>query len=137
MAAPSADEAGFSAQGKVALVVEDEERLRKVAVTILREAGFSVLEAGNGPAAIRQAETQPIDLLFTDIELPGGMNGIEVAERVTQQHRRVRVLYTSGYSASLRTGTGALASGRALLSKPYARQELMRHLRALFPECAS
>jgi CheY-like chemotaxis protein len=137
MAAPSADEAGFSAQGKVALVVEDEERLRKVAVTILREAGFSVLEAGNGPAAIHQSETQAIDLLFTDVELPGGMNGIEVAERVTQRHQQVSVLYTSGYSASLRTGTGALPQGATLLSKPYARQELLRHLRALFPEGAS
>jgi PAS domain S-box-containing protein len=137
MAAPSADETGFSAQGKVALVVEDEERLRKVAVIILREAGFSVVEAENGPAAIHQAEAHSIDLLFTDVELPGGMNGIEVAERVTERHQRVRVLYASGYSASLRTGTGALPQGATLLSKPYARQELMRQLRALFPECAS
>jgi CheY-like chemotaxis protein len=103
----------------------------------LREAGFSVVEAENGPAAIHQAEAHSIDLLFTDVELPGGMNGIEVAERVTERHQRVRVLYASGYSASLRTGTGALPQGATLLSKPYARQELMRQLRALFPECAS
>ena len=135
--APSADETGFSAQGKVALVVEDEARLREVAANILRKAGFCVLEAGNGPDAICQAEARTVDLLFTDIELPGGMDGIEVAERVKQQHRRVKVLYTTGHSVRLRTGSGSLSPGDALLAKPYAKQELMRQLRALFPGCAS
>jgi CheY-like chemotaxis protein len=137
ISAPSADETGFSAQGKVALVVEDEERLRQVAVIILREAGFSVLEAEDGPAAIRQAEARAIDLLLTDIELPGGMNGIEVGERVKRQHERVKVLYTTGYSASLQTASGPLPQGAALLAKPYARQELIRQLRALFPAASS
>jgi PAS domain S-box-containing protein len=134
--APGADITGFSVRGKVALVVEDEERLRKVAATILLDAGFSVLEAGTGAEAIRQAERPTLDLLFTDVELPGGMNGLEVAERIRKRHRQVKVLYTTGYSASLRTASGPLPKGSSLLAKPYARQELIRQLRALFPEGA-
>ncbi|MGZ9035154.1 MAG: response regulator, partial [Rhodospirillales bacterium] len=118
-----------------ALVVEDEERLRLVAVSLLRELGFVVLDAGDGAMALRQAEAAPsLDLLFTDVELPGGMNGLVVAKGVRERHPAVRVLYTTGYSAALSPSNGHVPRDAAVLLKPYARQHLIRQLRALFPK---
>jgi PAS domain S-box-containing protein len=127
-------EQGFAASGRTALVVEDEERLRTVTSRILQEVGFTVREAGDGAEALRQAEaTDRLDLLLTDLELPGGMNGLAIAERVMAQHPEVRVVYTTGYSAGLGTPNGRLPHDEPFLAKPYARQELIRQLRTLFP----
>ncbi len=133
-----AQDVEFSAHGLTALVVEDEERLRLVAASLLKELGFSVFEAGDGPEALRQAEAATsLDLLFTDVELPGGMNGIAVAEGVRRRHPGVRVLCTTGYSAALTPGNGHVPENAAVLVKPYARQQLIHHLRALFPPAPS
>ncbi|MCU0893884.1 MAG: PAS domain S-box protein, partial [Rhodospirillales bacterium] len=124
----------FEAAGRTALVVEDEERLRLVAASLLQELGFAVLEAGDGAGALRQAEAAAgLDLLFTDVELPCGMNGIAVAHGIRRLHPGARVLYTTGYSAALTPGNGHVPSDAAVLVKPYARQQLIRHLRTLFP----
>ncbi|MCA0188066.1 MAG: PAS-domain containing protein [Proteobacteria bacterium] len=132
--AAAAGELEFEAAGRTALVVEDEERLRLVAASLLKELGFAVIEAGDGGEALRQAETAAgLDLLFTDVELPCGMNGIAVAQGVRRRHPGARVLYTTGYSAALAPGSGHVPTDAAVLVKPYARQQLIRHLRALFP----
>ena len=130
----AAGELDFEAAGRTAMVVEDEERLRLVAASLLKDLGFAVLEAGDGQEALRQAEAAgALDLLFTDLELPCGMNGIAVAEAVRGRHPGTRVLYTTGYSAALAPGTGHVPADAAVLVKPYARQQLIRHLQALFP----
>jgi len=132
--AAAAGELEFEAAGRTALVVEDEERLRLVAASLLKELGFAVLEAGDGGEALRQAEAAAgLDLLFTDVELPCGMNGIAVAHGVRERHPGARVLYTTGYSAALTPGSGHVPTDAAVLVKPYARQQLIRHLRGLFP----
>lgn len=131
------EDGGFSGAGKIALVVEDEERLRRVAVRLLRDTGFVVLDAGDGNEAMRLAQAAGrIDLLFTDMELPGGMNGIAIAKGVTMQHREVKVLYTTGYSAGLGAKNGRLPADAKFIAKPYARQELTRQLLALFADGA-
>ncbi len=129
------EDGDFSVAGKSALVVEDEERLRRVATRLLMDVGFLVLEAGDGAEAIRLAQAAGrIDLLFTDMELPGGMNGIAVAEGVTIRHPKVKVLFTTGYSAGLGSENGRLPPDALFIAKPYARQELTRQIRAMFAE---
>ncbi|MBL8659486.1 MAG: PAS domain S-box protein [Rhodospirillales bacterium] len=134
----SVDGGEFSGAGKIALVVEDEERLRRLATRLLIDAGFLVLEAGDGDEAMRLAQAAArIDLLFTDMELPGGMNGMAVAQGVLLRHPQVKVLFTTGYSAGLGARNGPLPPDATLIPKPYARQELARQLRAMFAEKAA
>ena len=129
------EDAAFSTRGLVALVVEDEERLRKVACRFLKEAGFAVCAAKDGGDAMQQADASPrLDLLFTDLELPGGMNGLATARHIQEHHPQVKILYTTGYGADLAIDRGGAQDEASVLPKPYARQQLMRELRALFPE---
>lgn len=74
-------------------------------------------------------ERSDIDLLFTDIVLPGGMNGLQIGEAVEKMRPGIKILYTSGYSASAIANGGRLKAGVELLSKPYRRAELAAKLR--------
>jgi CheY-like chemotaxis protein len=91
----------------------------------LASLGYRVLTAGNGPEALSLLEEHSgIDLLFTDIVMPGGMSGREVAEEVQRRDPAVRVLYTSGYTEDAILHHGRLDRSVLLLSKPYRRAEL-------------
>lgn len=106
------------------LVVEDEPRVRRVAVAWLSEAGYIVLEAANGTEALNQLASHPeIRLAFTDIVMPGGLDGYALAKRIRRQHSDVRVLFTSGYAEP--TPTGNEPSTRDWLHKPYTADELI------------
>ena len=98
------------------LVVEDEPLVRELIVLELEDAGFSVIEAEDGPSAVRLLEERPdIALLFTDIRLPGGMTGWDIAERARALRPGLPVIYATGYSADdLR-----LVSGAHFMKKPY------------------
>jgi CheY-like chemotaxis protein len=116
------------------LVVEDDPEVLDVAVEMLRGSGYEVLTAPDGPSALavlrRDAE---IDVLFTDIVMPRGMNGVELAREARRLRPHVRVLLASGYPASvLASDHGASDDGEfAFLGKPYRRAELADKLRAL------
>ncbi|MFZ1414978.1 MAG: PAS domain S-box protein [Defluviicoccus sp.] len=120
--------------GQVVLVIEDDERLRKVARAMLTRAGLIVLEAGDGATALAQAAAaERLDLVFTDLELAGGMSGHEIAERVQALRPGVKVLFTSGYSSVPASLQGAVSPSPPTVAKPYARGALMRHVGALLP----
>lgn len=119
-------------RGEVVLLVEDDESLRVHGAATLRELGYVVVAAANGDEAIRLAEDRPhIDLLFTDIVLPGGMNGRELAEILLGRQPDLRVLYTSGYTQNAVIRNGQLEEGVELLTKPYSYAELSRRIRAV------
>ena len=120
-AAPVGSEGeGAEGQGETVLVVEDDDRVREITAQRLRTLGYRVREAGNGQAALEALEEHDgIELLFTDVIMPGGMNGRELAVAVRQRHPGVKVLYTSGYAAEAAAQRGALGPGEALLAKPY------------------
>jgi len=112
------------------LVVEDSAEVRRVAVNHLLAFGYRVIEAGNGREALeRLAEDDTIDLLFTDVVMPGGISGPELARQARGLRPGLKVLFTSGYAETAMDG-GLLAglSGN-LLSKPYRKEELARKLR--------
>lgn len=112
------------------LVVEDEDAVRKLVVVFLGRLGYRVLEAAEARRALELLRgEEPIDLLFTDVVLPGGMNGRQLAEKASALRPGLRVLFTSGYTQNSIVHQGKLDAGVHLLSKPYRREELARKVR--------
>ncbi|GAA3348979.1 hypothetical protein GCM10020358_69460 [Amorphoplanes nipponensis] len=113
------------------LLVEDEEALRVAASRILIRAGYEVLAADGGPAALRLAQHHPgrIDLLLTDVIMPS-MMGNEVAARVQAIRPEVPVLYMSGYAQPILTENGTLQPGVLIIEKPFTRRDLLDQVHA-------
>lgn len=118
--------------GGTVLVVEDDRRVRRVTVRRLRELGYSVIEADSGPAALLMLDrTGPIDVLFTDVVMPGGMTGVDLAHEVRQRRPGLKILLTSGYAEPEAITGGLLAGNVAWLGKPYSINELDAKLHEL------
>jgi len=102
------------------LLVEDEDAVRRVAERFLRRQGYNVLVASGGAEALEIASTShPLDLLFTDVMMPG-MNGFELAERLRHLQPGIKVMFVSGYTGDyLETQTGELPAGTHFVYKPY------------------
>ncbi|HTQ98970.1 MAG TPA: PAS domain S-box protein [Candidatus Acidoferrum sp.] len=114
------------------LLVEDDAMVRQYAEAQLRSLGYRVLSAANGQQALAVLqEHAEIDLLFTDVIMPGGMGGRQLAEAARQLRPGLKVLYTSGYTENSIVHNGRLDPGVHLLGKPYQRLELARKLREL------
>ncbi|TVQ13807.1 MAG: PAS domain S-box protein [Leptolyngbya sp. DLM2.Bin27] len=112
------------------LLVEDEELVRRYAHDQLVNLGYRVLVATNGPTAlILLRQRDDIDLLFTDVVMPGGMSGRELAYLARRFRPGLNVLYTSGYTENAIVHHGRLDPGAQLLSKPYSRAELSQKIR--------
>jgi PAS domain S-box-containing protein len=113
------------------LVVEDDIRVRRVAVNRLQAMGYNVIEAGSGAEALAALEAHPdIDLLFTDVVMPGGMLGGELAREVRQSRPDLKILFTSGYAEPGIAGK-ELAETGSWLKKPYTAMQLAVRLREL------
>ena len=114
-------------QGQLILLVEDDAMVREYAGGQLRQMGYRVQEAADGHQALALlARHADIDLLFTDVVMPGAMSGRELADRARQLHPGLPVLYTSGYSEDAIVHHGRLDPGVLLLGKPYRRADLAR-----------
>jgi CheY-like chemotaxis protein len=112
------------------LVVEDDEAVREHVTAQLQSLGYHVLEAATGAEAVKVLEQIPaIDLLFTDVVMPGGMGGREVADLGCKLQPQLKVLYTSGYTENSIVHHGRLDPGVQLLSKPYRREQLAAKVR--------
>ncbi len=112
------------------LLVEDADALRKLAQSFLADHGFNVITASHGEEALRVAELygHPIDLLVTDVVMPG-MNGRSLADRLVAKQPKLKVLYISGYTDSFIAGHGVLEEGTFLLHKPFTEEVLIRKVR--------
>ncbi len=114
------------------LVVDDEQDILDNVAAILRDFGYRVLTATSADDAVtRLAGAGRIDLLFTDVIMPGVVSAIELAERARARHPALRVLFTSGYTENAMIHNGRLDEGINLLSKPYGRAELASAVRTL------
>jgi len=128
----AADDARRDAGGETILLVEDDEALRTYSTEVLHELGYKVLVASHAAAALEfVAGERPIDLLFTDIVMPGGMNGRQLADAALQLRPGLRVLFTTGYTADAIVHHGRLDPDVELITKPYGYDALSRKLRAL------
>ena len=114
------------------LVVEDSSEVLELACEILSDAGYRISTAATGDAglaAFKQAlETEPFDLVFTDLVMPGSINGIVLADRVSALDPHVAVLMTTGYNEEL-VVDGPVRSGRDVLGKPYRKTDLLDRIR--------
>ncbi len=112
------------------LVVDDDEIVRATLASMLEELGYSVLVAANGAEALAIVETDAtIDLLFTDVVMPGPIGGRRLAEQAAEIRPALKVLFTSGYTENAIVHNGRLDPGVELLSKPYGREHLAAKLR--------
>ena len=109
-----------ASSGSVVLLVEDEAPLRMVIVDVLSDLGFTVLEAGDGRAGLRIVESKArIDLMVTDVGLPGGMNGRQLADVAQQRRPDLKVLFITGYAEGAMVGTSLLGRGMQVMAKPF------------------
>ncbi|GGC70209.1 hypothetical protein GCM10011504_55020 [Siccirubricoccus deserti] len=116
--------------GETVLVVEDEAVVRAFSCEVLRELGYQVLEAGDAEAALRLlAQEERVDLLFTDVVLPGGRTGRELAEEAVRRVPGIKVLYTTGYARNAIVHHGRLDPGVRLLTKPFTFEDLATQVR--------
>jgi signal transduction histidine kinase len=114
------------------LIVEDDEGVRGYSAEMLRELGYQVLEASDGAEALRLIEKSPdLALLFTDVGLPGGLNGRQLADEVRRRRPKLKVLYTTGYARNAIVHQGRLDPGVDLIVKPFTFQNLAAKLRAV------
>jgi CheY-like chemotaxis protein len=122
--------------GETLLLVEDKEEVRAVLQSVFARNGYRMLLAGNGPEALKLWEQRrdEIALLFTDVVMPGGMNGRELAERLRLDRPDLKVIYCSGYEANI-LGAEALAKpGTSFLAKPFNLTQAVSQVRGLLDQ---
>ena len=118
--------------GETVLVIEDEPTIRVLIIELLREAGYQVLGAEDGPSGLRLLQApRRIDLLLTDVGLPGGMNGRQVADAARIERPGLRVLFITGYAEKAAVGNGQLERGMAVMTKPFEMTALANKVRAM------
>lgn len=107
------------------LVVDDEIELLELATEYLKEQGFKVLTAENAMQALALLREKKVDLLFSDVVMPGGINGYELAEQALRNHPQLRVILTSGFSQRAVVSNGQARFDTTILNKPYTRKQLL------------
>ena len=118
--------------GDVVLVVEDDDDVRDSTVVLLEELGYSVLAARDGPEALAQLRKGArIDILFTDVVLPQGMNGRALSQEAAAMRPDLPVLFTTGYARNAIIHDGRLDAGVQFIAKPYTQEEIAHKLRAV------
>jgi CheY-like chemotaxis protein len=121
---------GLMSRGETVLVVEDNAAVRRIVVHELAALGYRVIEAEEPKAALVRLETEPVDLMFSDVVMPGGIDGFDLASLVLRRWPSVRVMLTSGFTGGHRTDRDERPLPRIrLLNKPYHRVELARATR--------
>jgi CheY-like chemotaxis protein len=126
-----------SGGNEMILIAEDDEHVRETVVAMLNDLGYRVLKAKDAQSALSIIESgMPIDLLFTDVIMPGPMKSTELARKARERMPNLAVLFTSGYTEDAFTGSGSIGESVELLSKPYSREALARKLRHALADAA-
>jgi signal transduction histidine kinase/CHASE3 domain sensor protein len=130
IAAASPATAQLSGGSETILVVEDDALVRDFVATQLRSLGYKTITAADARAALIMIDNgQPFDLLFTDVIMPGGMTGRQLADETLKRRPSIKVLYTSGYTDNAIVHHGRLDAGVLLLTKPYRKSQLAKMVR--------
>jgi CheY-like chemotaxis protein len=130
LSAPAPEPEKLQGGHELVLVVEDDPLVRNYVVAQVHSLGYTTLSASNAAEAMSVLDNVgSIDLLFTDVIMPGAMNGRQLAEAAVKKRPELAVLYTSGYTENAIVHHGRLDSGVLLLAKPYRKADLARMLR--------
>lgn len=122
-------------RGETILVVEDNVRVRKLSVERIRDLGFETLEADDGDQAYQMLKNgAEVDLVFTDLVMPGDLNGYDLAAKVAADYPTLKVLLTSGYASDVVTGSMSRGAPQDILHKPYRQSDLAQRLHALLKD---
>ncbi|WP_370196857.1 PAS domain S-box protein [Aurantimonas sp.] len=121
--------------GRTVLVIDDEPLVRMLVVDVLEELGYTALEAGDGPSGMKVIESEArIDLLITDVGLPNGMNGRQVAEAARQVRAGLKVLFITGYAENAVLNHGHLEHGMQVVTKPFDMGDLTRRIQTIIAD---
>jgi PAS domain S-box-containing protein len=124
--------AGEAQPGETVLVIEDEGAIRMLIADVLEAAGYRVLQAADGPSGLTILNSsERIDLLLTDVGLPGGLNGRQVADLARTTRPDLKVLFITGYAENAAVGAGHLAPGMQVITKPFAMTTLGARVREI------
>ena len=119
-------------RGETILVVDDDRAVQDMAVEILEDLGYRVLRADDGESALKVLEREgAVDLLFTDVVMPGPVSSTDLVRMATERQANLAVLFTSGFARNLMAKARDLMPGAPLLSKPYQREQLAHQVREL------
>jgi signal transduction histidine kinase len=131
-ASPSIEASGADGGNETILVVEDHDDLRAYSTGVLRELGYKVLEASDGRAALDVLQSNnDVALLFTDVVMPAGLDGRQLADEANRRRPGIKVLFTTGYTRNAIVHNGRLDPGVNLISKPFTFHELAAKVRSL------
>jgi CheY-like chemotaxis protein len=112
-------------EGETVLVVDDEESVRDLVTEVLEELGYTVLAAGTGASGLHILNSgRRVDVLVTDVGLPGGMNGRQLADAALVTRPDLKILFITGYAEHAVLGQGHLKSGMHILTKPFSLETL-------------
>ncbi len=127
---PAADAAVDPGHGETVMVIDDDVTVRMLMIEVLEEAGYAVLAAGDGPSGLKILQSdRRIDLLVTDVGLPGGMNGRQVADAARATRPALKVLFVTGYAENAAVGNGLLGPGMQVIAKPFTMVALGNKVR--------
>lgn len=113
-------------------MVDDEATVRMLIAEVLSESNYAILEASDGPSALKILESnERIDLLITDLGLPGGLNGRQVADAARVLRNDLKVLFITGYAENAAVGNGYLDPGMEILAKPFSMPTLANNVREM------
>jgi CheY-like chemotaxis protein len=129
---PDLSEAPRAEQGQTVLVVDDEPTVRMLVTEVLEDLGYTAIEAADGAAGLKVLRSDVrIDLLVTDVGLPGGMNGRQMADAGRVVRPDLKVLFITGYAENAVVGNGHLEPGMQVLTKPFVMEALASRVREL------
>ena len=124
-----------AAQGQTVLVVDDEPVIRMLILELLEELGYAALEAANGAAGLALLQSAArIDLVVTDVGLPGGMNGRQMVDAARVARPELKVLFITGYAETAVIGQGQLQPGMHIMTKPFAMEGLASRIKAIIAD---
>jgi len=130
---PNPAEAARAEVGETVLVVDDEPSVRMLVIEVLEELGYAAIEAADGVSGLKVLQSDArIDLLITDVGLPGGMNGRQMTEAARQKRPNLKVLFITGYAENAAISNGHLEPGTHVLTKPFAMEKLASKIQAIF-----
>jgi CheY-like chemotaxis protein len=130
----SAEPLPHAEAGETVLVVDDEPTVRMLVAEVLTDLGYTAIEAIDGPAGLKIFSDLRVDLLITDVGLPGGMNGRQVADAARSLRPGLKVLFITGYAENAVLSHGHLDPGMHVLTKPFAMDVLATRIRNLIED---
>jgi PAS domain S-box-containing protein len=129
---PETAHAADPGHGETVLVIDDEPTVRMLMVEVLEESGYAIIEAADGPAGLKILQSDArVDLLVTDVGLPGGMNGRQVADAARATRPDLKVLFVTGYAENAAVGNGLLDAGMQVITKPFTITALGNKVREM------